>query len=73
MSSVVPGVNADSSGPALETELPQSKGKGLELALESEGAQELRRCNSCERRDAECICIKVSEVLLDVVNLLTTL
>ena len=40
---------------APETELPKSKGKGSELALESEGAQESQRCNSCERWDAECV------------------
>ena len=34
---------------APETELPQSKGKGLELATESEGAQESQRCNSCRQ------------------------
>ena len=45
---------------ALETELPQSKGKGLELAPESEGVQESRRCDSCEKRDVECVQIKVS-------------
>ena len=45
---------------APETELPRSKGKGPELALESEVGQESRRCNSCERWNAECVCIKVS-------------
>ena len=45
---------------ALEMELPRSKGKGPELAPESEGAQELQRCDSCERRDAKCVWIKVS-------------
>ena len=44
----------------LGRELPWSKGKGLELALESEGAQELRRCDSCVRRNTECVCVKVS-------------
>ena len=44
---------------ALETELPRSKGKGLELALESEGGQESQRCDSCEKQNAECIRLKV--------------
>ena len=58
---------------APETELPRSKGKGPELALESEGAQESQRCDSCERRDMECICIKVSGYLTTFNKLLTTL
>ena len=45
---------------APEMELPQSKGKGPELAPESEGVQESLRCDSCEKRDVECIRIKVS-------------
>ena len=45
---------------APETELPTRKGKGPELALESEGGQELRRCDSCEKRNVECVRIKVS-------------
>ena len=45
---------------APETELPQSKGKGPELAPESEGVQESLRCDSCEKWDAECVQIKVS-------------
>ena len=45
---------------APETELPTSKGKGPELALESEGGQESRRCDSCEKRNTECVRIKVS-------------
>ena len=49
---------------ALETELPKSKGKGPELAPESEGGQESRRCDSCKKRNAECIRIKVSLELL---------
>ena len=49
---------------ALETELPKSKGKGSELAPESEGGQELWRCNSCEKRNVECVRIKVSLKLL---------
>ena len=44
----------------LGPELPQSKGKELEVALESEVVQELRRCDSCMRQNAECIHIKVS-------------
>ena len=44
---------------APETELPKSKGKGSELALESEGAQESQRCDSCEKQNAECIRLKV--------------
>ena len=47
---------------APETELPTSKGKGVELAPESEGGQEVRRCDSCEKRNAECVHIKVSVV-----------
>ena len=47
---------------ALETELPKSKGKGPELAPESEGGQESRRCDSCKKRNAECVRIKVSIV-----------
>ena len=45
---------------APETELPQSKGKGLELAPESEGVQESLRCDSCKKWDVECVWIKVS-------------
>ena len=41
-------------------ELPQSKGKEPELALQSEGGQESRRCDSCVKQNAECIRIKVS-------------
>ena len=47
---------------APETELPKSKGKGLGLAPESEGGQESQRCDSCDKRNAECIRIKVSVV-----------
>ena len=47
---------------APETELPKSKGKGLELAPESEGGQESRRCNSCDKQNMECVRIKVSVV-----------
>ena len=46
---------------APEMELPWSKGKGPELAPESEGGQESWRCDSCERQNVECICIKVSD------------
>ena len=53
---------------ALETELPKSKGKGPELAPESEGGQESRRCDSCEKWNAECVCIKVSDVYLKIFN-----
>ena len=49
---------------APETELPRSKGKGPELAPESEGVQELQRCDSCEKWDAECIRVKVSFLLV---------
>ena len=58
---------------APEMELPRSKGKGLELAPESEGAQESQRCNSCERWDVECVHIKVSGYLTTFNKLLTTL
>ena len=46
---------------APETELSSSKGKGKgpELVPESEGGQESWRCNSCEKRNVECVCIKV--------------
>ena len=44
---------------ALETELPRGKGKGPELAPESEGVRDSRRCDSCEKRDTECVRIKV--------------
>ena len=44
---------------APETVLPRSKGKGPELAPESEGGQELQRCDSCERWNAECVRLKV--------------
>ena len=44
---------------ALVLELPTSKGKGPELVPESEGGQESRRCDSCEKWNAECVCIKV--------------
>ena len=49
---------------APDTELPKSKGKGPELAPELEGGQELRRCDSCEKWNAECVRIKVSLELL---------
>ena len=39
-------------------ELPTSKGKGPELVPESEGGQESQRCDSCEKRNAECVRIK---------------
>ena len=58
---------------ALGPELPQSKGKGPELALESEGAQESWRCNSCVRRNTECVRIKVSAKYLRSLILPTTL
>ena len=51
---------------ALEMELPTSKGKGPELAPESEGGQESRRCESCEKQNAECVRIKVSIVVLEI-------
>ena len=35
-------------------DLPRSKGK------EPEVVQELRRCDSCVKRNTECVCIKVS-------------
>ena len=44
---------------APEMELPKSKGKGLELAPESEGVRELQRCNSCEKPNVECVRLKV--------------
>ena len=40
-------------------ELPKSKGKGPELSPESEGVRESQRCNSCEKRNAECVHLKV--------------
>ena len=49
---------------APEMELPKSKGKGLELAPESEGGQESRRCDSCEKRDVECVRLKVRGIRL---------
>ena len=58
---------------APETELPKSKGKGLELTPESEGGQELWRCDSCEKQNAECVHIKVSIVDLETFHLLTAL
>ena len=51
-----------------ETELPKSNGKGPELALELEGGQESRRYNSCEKRNAECVHIKVSDFDLKISN-----
>ena len=44
---------------ALETELPKCKGKGPELAPESEGVRESQRCNSCEKWNVECVRLKV--------------
>ena len=44
---------------APEIELPTSKGKGPELVPESEGGQESRRCDSCDKWNAECVRIKV--------------
>ena len=44
---------------APEMELPKSKGKGPELAPESEGVRESQRCDSCEKRNAECVRLKV--------------
>ena len=35
-------------------------------APESERGQELRRCDSCERQNVECICIKVSDFYLKI-------
>ena len=58
---------------APETELPKSKGKGLELAPESEGGQESRRCDSCEKWDTECIRLKVRGIQLRIQQILTTL
>ena len=58
---------------APETELPKSKGKGLELALESEGGQESRRCDSCKKRDAKCVRLKVRGIQLRIQQILTTL
>ena len=52
-------------------ELPRSKGKGPELALESEGVQESQRCDSCERQNAECIHVKVSRTNLRFVTVVT--
>ena len=49
---------------APEMELPRSKGKGPELAPESQGVQESQRCDSCERQDVECVRIKVSDFLI---------
>ena len=40
-------------------ELPHSKGKEPEVAPESDVMQESWRCNSCVKRNAECIRIKV--------------
>ena len=51
---------------APEMELPKSKGKGPELAPESEGGQESWRCDSCKKRNVECVCIKVSVVGLKI-------
>ena len=53
---------------APETELPKSKGKVPELAPESEGGQELQRCDSCKKRNVECVCVKVSDVDLKISN-----
>ena len=58
---------------ALETELPRSKGKGPELAPESEGVQELRTCDSCKRRNTVCVRIKVGGIILENFQLLTAL
>ena len=49
-----------------EPVLLQSKGKGLEVAPESEGVQESRRCDSCVRWNVECVHIKVSDTYLEV-------
>ena len=53
---------------APEMELPwrKGKGKGPELAPESEVGQESRRCDSCERQDVECVRIKVSGFYLKI-------
>ena len=48
---------------APEMELPTSKVKGPELVPELEGGQELRRCDSCEKQNAECVHIKVGLVI----------
>ena len=53
---------------APEMELPKSKGKGPELAPESEGGQELQSCDSCKKQNAECIRIKVSGFDLRISN-----
>ena len=48
---------------APKMELPTSKGKGPELVPESEGDQESRRCDSCKKRNTECVRIKVGLVI----------
>ena len=58
---------------APEMELPKSKGKGPELAPESEGGQKLWRCDSCEKQKTGCICLKVHGWDLGFKKLLTTL
>ena len=58
---------------APKTEMPKSKGKGPELALELEGGQESWRCDSCKKQNVECVRIKVSVVDLNSFRLLTAL
>ena len=47
---------------APETELPKSKGKGPELAPELEGVRKSQRCDSCEKRNAECVHLKMGGI-----------
>ena len=56
----------ESSPPVIapETELPRSKGKELENGPETEAEQESQKCDSCVKRNAECIRIKVSPTCL---------
>ena len=58
---------------APETVLPKSKGKGPELAPESEGVQESQRCDSCEKRNVECVRFKVCSNNVSISPLLTSL
>ena len=58
---------------APETEFPKSKGKGPELAPESEGVRESQRCDSCEKWNTECVRLKVCSNKCEDFALLTSL
>ena len=47
------------AAPEMELQTSKGKGKGPEWVPELEGGQESWRCDSCEKRNAKCVRIKV--------------